>query len=119
MSEYVNYKGKLKLIHKKENETYGDFCKRVALTCPGCDENLPSYYDTWEEYLIYEFYDYYVVVGENVYRIMSKQQIDYDESTFDLTKLQDEEYKYNVRYYNGGCCFSEAIQYAFKENEVI
>lgn len=31
-----------------ENETYGDFCKRVALTCPGCDENLPSYYDTWE-----------------------------------------------------------------------
>lgn len=64
MSEYVNYRGKLKLIHKKENETYGDFCKRVALTCPGCDENLPSYYDTWEEYLIYEFYDYYVVVGE-------------------------------------------------------
>lgn len=117
MSEYVNYKGKLKLIHKKGNETYGDFCKRVALTCPCCDENLPSYYDTWEEYLIYEFYDYYVVVGENVYKIMSKQQIDYNESTFDLTKLQDEEYKYNVRYYNGGCCFSEAIQYAFKENE--
>lgn len=78
---------------------------------------MPSYYDTWEEYLICEFYDYYVVVGENVYRIISKQQIDYDESTFDLTKLQDEEYKYNVRYYNGGCCFSEAIQYAFKENE--
>ena len=48
---------------------------------------------------------------------MSKQQIDYNESTFDLTKLQDEEYKYNVRYYNGGCCFHEAIQYAFKENE--
>lgn len=51
MSDYVNYRGKLKLIHKKENETYGDFCKRVALTCPGCDENLPSYYDTWEEIL--------------------------------------------------------------------
>lgn len=117
MSDYVNYRGKLKLIRKEDNETYDDFCKRLALTCPGCDENLPSYYDTWEEYLVYEFYDYYVVVGENVYKIMSKEQIDYNESTFDLTKLQDEEYKYNVRYYNGGCCFSEAIQYAFKENE--
>lgn len=31
MSEYVNYKGKLKLIHKKENETYGDFCKKSCI----------------------------------------------------------------------------------------
>ena len=71
MSEYVNCRGELKLVHKKENETYGDFCKRLALTCPGCDENLPNYYDTWEEYLVYEFYEYYVVVGENVYKIIS------------------------------------------------
>lgn len=55
MSEYVNYRGKLKLIHKKENETYGDFCKRVALTCPGCDENLPSYYDTGKNILYMNF----------------------------------------------------------------
>ena len=117
MSEYVNYRGKLKLIHKKENETYRDFCKRLALTCPGCKEILPNCYDTWKEYLVSEFYDYYVVVGENVYKVISKEEIDFDDNAFDLTNLQNGEYKYNVRYYNGGCCFSEAIQYAFEENE--
>ena len=113
MSATVHYKGKLKLIEKVDNETLEEQCKRLIASHNFTKSNA-SYY-SWEEMLCDELYDKYVVCNNRVYEILEKQYINYYDDISIAYENEDGTISYEVKYYNGGCCFSEAIEYALDE----
>jgi len=67
--------------------------------------------DNMYELFMDNFYDEYVLYGSKVYEVIDYKSHD----TFDLfnsTLNEDGSYSFTLSYYNGGCGFSEAIEYA-------
>lgn len=107
MSEVVHYTGKIKLVEKLPNESIEEQCRRI-LTQHKYTE-LNSYCESWEEMLYEEMYDNYVIVNDNLYEIVEKNDKEYDTDIFNISDNKDGSYDYEVMFYNGGCSFSEAI----------
>lgn len=89
-----------------------ELCKRIL----NVDE-IDEWYDSYEEQLTSEEYDKYIINKGELYKVVSMNDIDECQSEFNITENQDGTFDYSVRYYNGGCCFSEAINYAFRDFE--
>ncbi len=90
MSETVHYKGKLTPTGK----TLAEF-----------DPNAVDIYD--------HYYDAVEIDGM-VYAV-EKTDIDPDYDIFNSTKNEDGTIDFEVKYYNGGCGFNEAIDEALKD----
>ena len=88
MSETVHYKGRLIPTGKTEKEYCGD------------GDIFDHYYDA-------------VVIEGMVYTV-EKINIDPDFDIFNSTKNEDGSIDFEVKYYNGGCSFNEAIDEAVK-----
>lgn len=118
MSETVHYKGKLTLLPKLQGENLEDQCKRIACENNGLDINTvenPSYYDTWEEYVLDMYYKKYATSKGNLYKINSIKEIEeYD--MFNVSKISEHEFDYEVMYYNGAMGLSDAIAKAFDKS---
>ncbi len=110
MSEMVHYKGKLHKIEKVNNETLEEQCKRVL----DIDE-LPKYYNTYEEKLLCESEEYITYNGA-LYSA-TKENIDLDSDIFLSSEDKNGIINFEVKYYNGGCGFREAIEYALKNKK--
>lgn len=119
MSETVHYKGKMTLLPKLSGETLENQCKRIV-----CDNNKldinevenPSYYDTWEEYLLDMYYKKYATAKGNLYKIDSIKEVEeYD--MFNVNKVSESQFEYEVMYYNGGMGLSDAIARALDESK--
>lgn len=114
MSETVHYKGRLKLIVKTSNvEFLEDICKKLYSQYKSND----LYYDTWVEQLQDELYDTFVIIEDehdnvSIYEILSKNHVD-EYEMFNINKINDETYEYEIMYYNGCMGFSEAIEESF------
>lgn len=108
MSDMVHYKGKIALIGKLQNETLEEQCKRILIDEHGITE-IPEYCDSWEETMRDEMYGVYVIVDNNIYKILSKSAVDveYHAVAFDN---EDGTISYDVSYYDGGCSFDEVIE---------
>ena len=102
MIEHEFYKGKL----KPTNQTPEEFCEQEGVS-------LASWNDSWEEQMNYTFYKYAVVIENQVFIVKKEIQDPYD-NVFQATKNEDGSYDFVVKYYNGGCGFSEAIEYALE-----
>jgi len=109
MSEMVHYNGILKRVERLNNEDLEDCCKRLCN-----NEELPSYYDDYKEFLTDEYYKKYTILGCDVYSIEKIKDYQ-DEDIFELNKISNDEYSFQLRYYNGGCSFDEAIEEAFSK----
>jgi len=114
MSETVYYKGKLKDVVRLDNETLEEQCKRI-INCELDDD----YYKTFKEMLLDEYYDKYVIYGDILYSIVEKISLDADGSIFNMSNDDDGTLNFEVRYYNGGCSFDEAIECAFERKEML
>lgn len=108
MSETVHYKGILKEVKRYEGETLEEQCKRLME-----NKDLPSYYDTYEEYLLDENYRKITIQNGIVYRV-EKEEVDPYSDIFNARMNENGEIEFEVRYYNGGCGFDEAIEEAVK-----
>ncbi|MFO1442869.1 hypothetical protein KDN24_06525 [Bacillus sp. Bva_UNVM-123] len=108
MSETVHYKGALRKIERYEKESLEEQCKRLL-----DNKELPSYFDTYEEYLLDECYKEITVQGGIVYHIEKEELDPYDE-IFNSSIKDSGEIEFEVRYYNGGCSFNEAIAEAIE-----
>ena len=109
MSETVHYKGKLKEIELLEDETFEMQCKRILGV-----ESLGGY-DSYSERLSAAIYDdlykKYLLIDKNtLYEIVELSEHDPDKDKF----LIDDDLSFEVKYYNGGCSFNEAINKAFE-----
>ena len=105
MSEMVHYTGKIVPVGKLPNETLEEQCKRILAKYNYLD--LKSYCD--------EFYERYVIAGGEVYKVVEKNHKDMDEDIFNAHDNGDGTIDYEVMYYNGGCSFNEAIEYALED----
>jgi len=108
MSETVHYKGTLKEVVRLNNETLNDQCKRILN-----NEKLESYFESYDEKLLNDCYEEYTI-HDNILYSVEKQDIENDGEIFNISKNGNGTFDFEVRYYNGGCCFDEAISYAFK-----
>lgn len=114
MSETVHYKGKLNLVCQTQDKSFfEDVCKELCIKRNF--KELYDFYETWEEQLRSELYEKYVIVHDefiSVYEVLSQINID-DYEMFNVSKLSDTEYDYEVMYYNGCMGLSEAIEESF------
>lgn len=109
MSETVHYKGILKKVEKQDGETLEEQCKRLLE-----NKELPSYCDSYEEYILDEYYREIVIHKGVIYRV-EKEGVDPDGDFFNASIKENGEIEFEVRYYNGGCSFNEAIEEAIKK----
>lgn len=103
MSEVVHYKGTMKKIAE------GKYIESMAKKILESDE-LPTWYDSWYEYLQDMKYKEYVVINDILYKT-DYEKIDPEDEFFIAEKIEDG-YSFNVKYYNCGCGFDEALQEA-------
>ena len=79
------------------------------------DKDKPDYY-TYLECLKYETHNKYIVSGERLYLFDGKEAG--DEDIFFAETNQDGTISVRLKFYNGGCCLSEAVDYALEGMEV-
>ena len=103
MSETNHYKGKL-------TPTGKDLFAYVD----GMD--IPHYYHGDKvEFFEEELESQAVIINGEVYEIERNEYEDGDD-IFESSKNKDGSIDFQVKYYNGGCGFQEALSYALKDN---
>ena len=113
MSEIVHYTGKITPVGKLLNETLEEQCKRIL-----AEHNyfeLNGYCDSWREMLYEELYERYVIACGEVYKVIEKNNKNMDYDIFNAHDNEDGTIDYEVMYYDGGCSFNEAIEYALED----
>ena len=114
MSETETVKGKIKIFKKNIDETLSQyvtrFIKKKNLEQPSniTDENA---YEIFCEY----FYKECVIINDVIYEVIENVNYDDGDDIFDATLQQDGTIDYVLKYYNGGCSFGEALEYALEK----
>lgn len=113
MSEHVTYKGKLKEVFAEVeslNEKITNLfeSKKIILSDDEKEDLICSFYE-------YDFYDSHVLLEDKLYEIIEKDELMND--LFQMNANDNGELEFVVSYYNGGCGFSEAIEYAYKNKK--
>jgi hypothetical protein len=116
MSDIVRYKGKLIPVESVEN--IESFTRTVLIGKLGEEKtnNLinEGWHSSWEELLSDEFYEQYYINGKTIYRVYP-ETLDSEYDFFEANTNVENGYDFHVMYYNGGCCLSEALDYAIKD----
>lgn len=119
MSRVVRYKGTLKIVPKLNNETIEEQCKRILKERLDNDE-LPSYHETYQEWLLDVFYDDEYYIKDNILYEIHKEELECCD-IFEGNFNKDGDIDFHTMYYNGGCCLTEALDEIMNkliENEV-
>jgi hypothetical protein len=111
MSEIVHYRGTLEEVEKLENESLEEQCKRIL-----DDTKSLSYHESYQEVLLDEFYKKYIIYDNTLY-LVNKEEIEPSEDIFYSKGNEDGTINFEVRYYNGGCGFNEAMERALNNVE--
>lgn len=106
MSEIEHKKGKLIPTGKSVDNFVDDFLKESGV-------DIPSYYESNIEFFNDHFYEKAVVHNDIVYEVECKSLEPWDD-IFESKENPDLTINFEVKYYNGGCSFTEAIGYALK-----
>lgn len=110
MSETVQYKGKLREIRRKDDETLQQLAEHILIETKKTP--IPDYYNgDFLECLLEEGYYDYVKINNKLYTV-DKEQFDDHDDIFIASKNEDESIDFHLKFYNGGCSFSEAINEA-------
>lgn len=108
MSDYVRYKGELKKIDMAECNLE-QWCKEDFIR-RGVVGGLPSWFDSYGEYIVDEFYDEYVLVNGELYEIVEKKRLYSEFDMFNGKVLENGNIEFDTMYYNGGYGFSDAME---------
>lgn len=100
MSQTDHYKGKLTPL----GQSVEAFCN---------SDEIPDYYDSVSEWFDDNYYKSNFAICGMVYSVQ-KEFVDEADDIFKSTKNQDGTIEFEVKYYNGGCGFNEAIDDALK-----
>lgn len=109
MSEVVHYKGTLKEIKSNKGETLEELCKRMME-----GKTLPKYCDTYREYLEDVYYLEMVIQEGRLYKV-EKEEVSLYGEIYESNENEDGDIEFEVKYYNGGCSFEEAIGTAIEK----
>lgn len=111
MSETVTYKGKLQKLAEGKEEIES-WCKELLEYKGKSIEG--SLYADYTEMATENYEKDLLVANDMLFKIVSKVDLEGDD-IFQIKHLGNGEYEYLVQYYNGGCCFSEAIEYSLEK----
>lgn len=111
MSQTEFHKGKLIPLN-----IAGDTLEEKAENaCGQSGIELPDYYNGgYLQYIIDECYETIYILDGKFYKVKD-EEIDPDYDIYNAEKLEDGSISYEVKYYNGGCGFSEALDTAIKK----
>ena len=101
MSEIEHYKGKLTPTGK----TVDEFMHGIE---------IESYYESKRECFNDKYANTAIEIDGTVYAVARNEYDDCD-GIFESIKNKDGSIDFHVRYYNGGCGFSEALEEALKQ----
>lgn len=88
----------------------------AADTLVELNEPRSKWYKTALDQLESDGYKKYVVMDGRIYKVEAKSE-DPESDIFRATRNADGSFDFEVRYYNGGCSFTEAVERAIaKEN---
>ena len=116
MSQQETVIGKLKLLEKIDGETLEEQCKRVYIERFEPDDETLELCDNFQQHLGDEGWETFVIYNGDLYEAIQKKELD-TMDIFNISKNEDGTYDFTLSYYNGGCCFSEAIEVAFRRLE--
>lgn len=105
MSEFVRVKGQLKKTELNESDA------KEILERRGFEK--PTYHTSWLEFCLEKFYDEFVKIGEDFYKVKSIEEI----SPTDTYCEVDENLNFDAQYYSGRFHWSELV--GLKLNEKI
>lgn len=106
MSETEHNKGKLKPAGMS-----GGVEATAKRICENLGFALSEYNDTYLEQLEDDGYRSWILIGDIIYKV-ENESVDAEGDIMNAKILDDGTIEYEVRYYNGGCSFGEAIQTA-------
>lgn len=95
MSETEINRGKLKLVSTLDN---------FVSDTEGAESK--------EEYFLENFYKTHALIEGFVYEVIA-DNVDFYDDIFEMTCDSSGDLHYTLKYYNGGCGFQEAIEYAY------
>lgn len=108
-TEYVI--GKLKKMDLKGIELE-EYCENE------CNKNgyvLERWNKSYTSLFISEKYSEYTVFNNNLYQVVEKENKDSYDDVFNAHEVDSETISFELKYYNGGCSFEEAIQTALEK----
>lgn len=108
MSETVRYTGTLTKVTLLPGETLEEQCQRLMYTKQP-NSTCMSYVDQ----LLDCMYNIYTV-QEGVLYLIEKHQIPVETETFKAQETRDGDINFEVAYYNGGCCLTDALTEAIR-----
>jgi hypothetical protein len=104
MSEDVHYQGILRELKVKCKENFaGRKIKELGI-------KKDDFYDSNLECLLDNYNNGYVEINDTLYEIETKNSIDQYSGFFEAEKVGKTKIRFNVKYYNGGCGFTEALE---------
>ena len=77
------------------------------------DVEIPTYCDDEREYFNDEFQDTAIEINGEVYSV-DRDAVDQENDIYSSIKNDDGTISFEVKYYNGGCGFGEALETALK-----
>ncbi len=110
MSEYEHHKGKLVEVKSIDGENLSDIIDKILK-----DRHIEveDYYDSKRECFEDQLCGIYIIIENKVYEITSEEIDPYDD-IMNAKFNEDGTINFEVKYYNGGCGFSEAIECAIE-----
>lgn len=116
MSEYESHKGKLKKVDF-EDISLAKKCKSILELE---EVKVPEYYNLEKEEDCIECIqdnldEEYVIYNNDIFKVVEKSYVDPDNDIFEAEQNENGEIEFFVKYYNGGCGFSEAIETALSK----
>jgi len=113
MSETVHYSGILTEIIPQEGKSLHDVARKIL--GPSYEEEINKDFDGAAlECLQDNCCSEYTVVAGKLYKITEKKDSSYSD-IFNASRNPDGTINFEVKYYNGGCGFDEAIEIALKK----
>ena len=112
MSSTETHFGKLRKVEVK-NYTLEQWCEHK------CKENgnieLKSYFDSWQEQMIDEYYEKYFIVNGEVWEAIEHIESEDGEFIDIMIPNEDGTITFVQQFYNGGTCLSECIEDGIKK----
>ena len=121
MSETQKYIGKFQLRPRLENETDKEYFERIT----GCNYQRYDYEPDDINEAIHDndltHYDIkygrkgYLYLQGNLYEIIEIEERDVYDDYCHLEQINDNTFKFETQFYNGGACLYEMIEWGFKK----
>jgi hypothetical protein len=104
VSSDVHYKGIIKKLNIIGEDDIANYIKSLGY-------KKEDYHDDYIEFVQCDLDKEFIVLNNELWKIL-KKEADENLDVFNIFEIGDNKYRFQVKYYNGGIGFTEALEYA-------